>query len=155
MATIYYEPEGCNCDNKTEYDRATINAACTQALNLASQGQTLGRDRYPHVYNDYEKFQFEHAQKPYLEFPILESGAYTDDESPGADRVIIGSISTDYSSAIFCAVITHDGSTRNGFTECKDDTVNTDGKGTWDTEKTQGRGREPGPGRDLLDRIDL
>jgi hypothetical protein len=167
-----YEPEGCNCDNKTEYDRATINAACTQALNLASQGQTLGRDKYPHVYNgncslvpinlvksdplqDYEKFQFEHAQKPYLEFPILESGAYTDNESPGADRVIIGSISTDYSSAIFCAVITHDGSTKNGFTECKDDTVNTDGKGTWDTEKTQGRGREPGPGRDLLDRIDL
>jgi hypothetical protein len=46
-----YEPEGCNCDNKTEYDRATINAACTQALNLASQGQTLGRDKYPHVYN--------------------------------------------------------------------------------------------------------
>jgi hypothetical protein len=80
---------------------------------------------------DYEKFQFEHAQKPYLEFPILESGAYTDNESPGADRVIIGSISTDYSSAIFCAVITHDGSTKNGFTECKDDTVNTDGKGTW------------------------
>jgi len=167
-----YEPEGCNCDNKTEYDRAAINAACTQALSLASQGQTIGRDSYPHVYNgiarlvtiniarsdnvpDYEKFSFQYAQKPYLEFPILESGAFDDNESPGADRVVIGSISTDYSSAVFCAVITHDGSTKNGFTECKDDTVNTDGKGTWDTEKTQGKGREPGPGRDLLDRIDL
>lgn len=103
---------------------------------------------------DYEKFQFSHAQKPYLEFPILESGDY-DNQSPGADRVVIGSISTDYSSAVFCAVITHDGSTKNGFTECKDDTVNTDGKGTYDTERTKGRGKEPGPGRELLDRIDL
>jgi hypothetical protein len=126
---------------------------------------------------------------------------------------VIGSISNDYSSAVFCAVITHDGSTKNGFTECKDDTVNTDGyvlshtnllfflmgaespgavsgagmirlslclrsqnsseavssftlswnysanlldrKGTWDINKTKGKGREPGPGRQLLDRIDL
>jgi hypothetical protein len=36
---------------KTEYDRAAINSACTQALNLASQGQTIGRDAYPHAYN--------------------------------------------------------------------------------------------------------
>ncbi|KAE9367606.1 Ribonuclease/ribotoxin [Stipitochalara longipes BDJ] len=155
MATIYYEPEGCNCDNKTEYDREAINAACTQALSLASQGKTIGRDSYPHVYNDYEKFSFQYAKKPYLEFPILGSGAFDDNESPGADRVIIGSIATDYSSAVFCAVITHDGSTKNGFTECKDDTVNTDGKGTWDTEKTRGRGKEPGPGRELLDSLDL
>jgi hypothetical protein len=104
---------------------------------------------------DYEKFTFQYAKKPYLEFPILQSGAYNDSESPGADRVVIGSIATDYSSAVFCAVITHDGSTKNGFTECKDDTVNTSGKGTWDTEKTKGRGKEPGQGRELLDRIDL
>jgi len=155
MATIYYEPEGCNCDNKTEYDRAAINSASTQALNLASKGQTLGRDKYPHAYNDYEHFSFPNAQKPYLEFPVLESGAFTNEESPGADRVVIGSISTDYSSAVFCAVITHDGSTKNGFTECKDDTVNADGKGTWDVNKTQGKGREPGAGRKLLDKIDL
>jgi hypothetical protein len=65
---------------------------------------------------DYEKFSLQYAKKPYLEFPILESGAYNDNESPGADRVVIGSIATDYSSAVFCAVITHDGSTKNGFT---------------------------------------
>jgi len=28
-------------------------------------------------------------------------------------------------------------------------------KGTWDINKTKGKGREPGPGRQLLDRIDL
>ncbi len=99
------------------------------------------------VVPDNEQFSFQYAQKPYLEFPILESGAFNDDESPGADRVIIGSIATDYSSAVFCAVITHDGSTKNGFTECKDDTLNTDGAGTWDTEKTKGRVKELGPGR--------
>jgi hypothetical protein len=104
---------------------------------------------------DYEKFSFQHAKKPYLEFPILESGAYNDNGSPGADRVVIGSIATDYNSAVFYAVIPHDGSTKNWFTERKDDTVNTSGKGTWDTEKTKGRGREPGRGRQLLGRIDL
>jgi hypothetical protein len=78
---------------------------------------------------DYEKFSFQYAKKPYLEFSILESGTYSDNEPPGADRVVIGSIATDYSSAVFCAVITHNGSTKNGFTECKDGTVNTSGKG--------------------------
>ncbi|KAF8861359.1 hypothetical protein BDZ45DRAFT_703477 [Acephala macrosclerotiorum] len=123
MATIYYEPTGCNCDNKTSYDKAQINLACTQALNLAKEKETLGRDKYPHAYNDYEK-------------------------------VVIGSIATDYSSAIFCAVLTHDGSTKNGFTECKDDTVNQNGKGTYE-KKGSGKGREPGQGRKLLERIDL
>jgi len=87
MATIYYEPSGCNCANQTTYDRDAINTACTEALKLASEKKTLGRDKYPHVYNDYEKFQFDHAQKPYLEFPVLTNGAY-DGESPGADRVV-------------------------------------------------------------------
>jgi len=154
MATIYYEPSGCNCDNKTTYSKSAINAACTQALSLASQGQTIGRDKYPHAYNDYEHFSFPHAQTPYLEFPILESGEFTGDESPGADRIVIGSISTDYSSAVYCATLTHDGSTKNGFTECKDDTLNTGGKGSY-TGKAEGKGREPGPGRELLGRIDL
>jgi len=156
MATIYYEPSGCNCANKTDYHRDAINAACTQALRLASEGETVGRDKYPHAYNDYEHFKFDHAQKPYLEFPIMEDGRpYDGESSPGADRVVIGSISTDYSSAVYCAVITHDGQRKNGFTECKDDTVNQDGAGTYDVNRTEGRGREPGPGRKLLDRIEM
>jgi hypothetical protein len=104
---------------------------------------------------DYEHFSFPNAQKPYLEFPILVSGEFTGDESPGADRIVIGSISSDYSSAVYCAVLTHDGSKKNGFTECKDDTVNQDGRGTFDVNRTKGRGREPGEGRHLLERIDL
>ncbi|MCJ1405399.1 hypothetical protein MMC11_008627 [Xylographa trunciseda] len=144
MAEIYYEPSGCNCDGK-DYAEADINAAATKALELASQGQTLGRDKYPHVYNDYEHFTFSHAQTPYLEFPVMSGDVYNG-SSPGADRIVIGSIAEDYSSAVYCTVITHDGERRNGFAECADDTLNLRGKG----EYTAG-GKE----RKLLQKIDL
>ena len=67
---------------------------------------------------------------------------------------VIGSIASDYQSAVFCAVLTHDKSSKNGFTECQDDTVNTGGKGTF-YKKLEGRGREPAKGRHLLERIDM
>lgn len=53
----------------------------------------------PHAYNDYEKFNFSHASKPYLEFPVESSGEY-EGGSPGADRIVIGSIAEDYSAYI-------------------------------------------------------
>jgi ribonuclease len=70
-----------------------------------------------------------HAQKPYLEFPVERNGRVYEGGSPGADRIVIGSIADDYSSAMYCAVITHDNSRHNGFTECQDDTLNLRGKG--------------------------
>ncbi|KAK8205125.1 Ribonuclease/ribotoxin [Phyllosticta capitalensis] len=146
MATITYEPSACNC-NGTDYSTAPINAAATKALALAKDKKTLGDDKYPHVYNDYEHFAFSHANAPYLEFPILPSGAVYDGGAPGADRVVIGSIAADYASAVFCACLTHDGSAkRNGFVECKDDTVNPRGKGTL---------KESAGERKLVERIDL
>jgi hypothetical protein len=42
--------------------------------------------------------------------------------------VVVGSIVTNYSSAVFCAVLTQDGSAKNEFTERNDDTVSTSGK---------------------------
>ncbi|MCJ1282980.1 hypothetical protein MMC26_002307 [Xylographa opegraphella] len=129
----------------TDYGKADINAAASKALELASQGQTLGRDKYPHVYNDYEHFTFSHALKPYLEFPIM-SGEVYDGSSPGADRVVIGSIAQDYNSAVYCAVITHDGEKRNGFAECADDTLNPRGKGEY---------KAGGKERKLLQKIDM
>ena len=61
----------------------------------------------PHAYNDYEHFTFSHAQKPYLEFPIEKSGAYSGG-SPGADRVVIGSIAEDYSAcSLFSPLPSH------------------------------------------------
>ena len=100
----------------------------------------------PHAYNDYEHFTFTHAQKPYLEFPVEQSGVY-DGQSPGADRVVIGSIAEDYSSAVFCAVITHDGQKKNGFTECADDTMNVRGKGQYQGGAEQGAGGNGGQGQ--------
>lgn len=41
MATIYYEPTACNCDG-TDYTKADIDAAATQALTLAKAGKTVG-----------------------------------------------------------------------------------------------------------------
>lgn len=67
---------------------------------------------------------------------------------------VLGSIATDFSSAVFCAVITHDGSTKNGFTECQDDTVNTDGKGSYKGSK-KGKGEEEPSGRETLDSLDF
>lgn len=84
----------------------------------------------------------------------MSSGQYTGD-SPGADRVVIGSIATDYQSAIFCAVITHDASSNNGFTECQDDTVNTAGKGSYSAPGGRNDTEGKGEGRKLLERIDL
>jgi hypothetical protein len=104
-----------------------------------------GRERYPHAYNDYEHFSFSHAQAPYLEFPIFADEVYDGSNSPGPDRIVIGSISEDYQSAVYCAVITHDGERRNGFAECRDDTLNLRGKG-------ESIGKE---GRKLLQKIVL
>lgn len=148
MTEIYYEPTGCNCDG-TSYSQTDINAAASQALSLASQGQTLGRDKYPHAYNDYEHFSFPHASKPYLEFPIMAGSVY-DGSSPGADRVVIGSIASDYSSAVYCAVITHDGQRKNGFAECSDDIMNPRGKGDYEGQERKGHHH-----RKLLDKIEL
>lgn len=64
--------------------------------------------------------------------------------SPGPDRVVIGSIAKNFKSAVYCAVITHDGQKSNGFSECKDDTMNPKGKGD-----------QVGKGRELVDRLDL
>ena len=114
----------------------------------------------PHAYNDYEKFTFSHAHKPYLEFPIEQNGKVYDGESPGADRIVIGSISEDYQSAVFCAVITHDGQKKNGFAECADDTMNVNGKGEYqghgDDEESHGHHhKRHHHNRKLLDRIDM
>lgn len=161
------------CGLGTEYTNEDINNAATAALQLAREDQTIGearpthscskiqtiipchilntpagRDKYPHAYNDYEHFSFPHAVKPYLEFPILSGGTY-DGSSPGADRVVIGSIAEDYGSAVYCAVITHDGQRKNGFAECRDDTVNLRGKGR-DVKATK-----EGKARKLIGRIEL
>lgn len=124
----------------------TLSIAPPQLRLIQSES---GRDKYPHAYNDYEHFSFPHASKPYLEFPIAAGSVY-DGSSPGADRVVIGSIASDYSSAVYCAVITHDGQRANGFAECSDDTMNPRGKGDYEGQERKGHHH-----RRLLDKIEL
>jgi hypothetical protein len=102
----------------TSYSQQDIDNAATAALSYYANGQTVGSDGYPHQYKDYEGFSFG-CSAPYLEFPIQSGSSYSGG-SPGADRVVIGSISSDDSSAQYCAVITHDGQSNNNFAECQD-----------------------------------
>lgn len=133
----------------TAYTKAQINAAATKTLQLASQKKTLGsvlhlshhpltllkssappgKDKYPHVYNDYEKFKYPQAVMPYLEFPILASGQVYAGGSPSTDRVVLGSIAADFKSAVYCGIITHQGESDNAFMMCRDDTMNLHGVG--------------------------
>ncbi|KAN0117063.1 guanyl-specific ribonuclease F1 [Hyaloscypha variabilis] len=115
--SISDEPTSSDCDG-TIYSQQNIDDAATAALSYYASGETVGRDSYPHQYKDYEGFSFT-CSAPYLEFPIETSGVYSGG-SPGADRVVIGSISSDESTAEYCAVITHDGQSGNDFGECTD-----------------------------------
>lgn len=54
------------------------------------------------------------------------------------------------SSAVYCAVITHDGQKKNGFAECADDTMNPRGKGNYEGHEKKGHHH-----RKLVQRIDL
>ncbi|OCL03629.1 hypothetical protein AOQ84DRAFT_302460 [Glonium stellatum] len=106
-AQIFYLPTGCNCDNKTSYGQSEIKSAALEALSLASQKRTVGNDKYPHAYNDDEHFDFSHAQAPWS-FPLRKLGHVIVCSakavfSPSADRVVLGSIAEDYSSAVYCA----------------------------------------------------
>lgn len=84
-----------------------------------------------------------------MEFPIIAGSVY-DGSSPGADRVVIGSIAADYSSAVYCAVITHDGQRKNGFAECSDDSMNPRGKGNYEGQAKKGHQH-----RKLLEKIEM
>jgi len=154
MATIYYEPSGCNCDGQ-DYTSEDISNAANAALKLASEGKTSGNDKYPHTYNDYEHFSFQHASAPYIEFPVFPNGETYNGQSPGADRVVLGSIATDFQSAVYCAVITHDGQKKNGFAECQDDTTNPAGKGDFKKRKEHRKKHHAPEGRKLLKHLVL
>ncbi|ORY15313.1 guanyl-specific ribonuclease F1 [Clohesyomyces aquaticus] len=96
---------GSNC-----YTSAQITAAKNAAVNYVKQGSTAGGSTYPHVYNNYEGFNFP-VSGPYYEFPLKESGTYTGG-SPGADRVIVTK------SGSLAGEITHTGASGNNFVGC-------------------------------------
>ncbi|PVH94149.1 ribonuclease-domain-containing protein [Periconia macrospinosa] len=92
------------------YTSSQLTAARNSAANYLKQGGTAGGSSYPHVYNNYEGFDFL-ISGTYYEFPLLKSGVYTGG-SPGADRVVINR------SGQRAGEITHTGASGNNFVAC-------------------------------------
>lgn len=95
----------------TCYSQDDIDAAVEQGYGYYEDGTTVGNDKYPHKYNDYEGFTFP-DDGPYYEFPILSDEDVYTGGSPGADRVIFTG------SGTYEGVITHTGASGNDFLQC-------------------------------------
>ncbi|KAG8705560.1 hypothetical protein FRC08_001610 [Ceratobasidium sp. 394] len=106
---------GADCGGFT-FTADQVAAAASAAASHIASDSVVGSNKYPHVFNN--RFTFDDGcNPPFFEFPVFPSKVYTGG-SPGADRVIVGSVSG--SDAAFCAVdvITHRGATGNGFLQC-------------------------------------
>lgn len=98
----------------TCYYQSDIDAAVQQGYGYYQNDQTVGNDKYPHQYQDYEGFTFPDTV-PYYEFPILSDNEVYTGGSPGADRVIFTGDGT------YEGVITHTGASGNDFLQCTAD----------------------------------
>ena len=64
----------------TCYTSAQVSAARSAAYNYVKSGSQAGSSTYPHVYNNYEGFDFL-VSGTYYEFPLKTSGVYTGGKS--------------------------------------------------------------------------
>ncbi|EUC58534.1 guanyl-specific ribonuclease F1 [Rhizoctonia solani AG-3 Rhs1AP] len=103
---------------KTQFTASQVQSAAEAAASRVAEGSQVGRNKYPHRFNNREGFQFlPDCNAPFYEFPIFTSKVYTGG-SPGPDRVVIGSASGE--DAAFCGVMTHTGAPgRNNFLQCE------------------------------------
>ncbi|KAI6812277.1 hypothetical protein KC340_g17173, partial [Hortaea werneckii] len=85
-APLLEERQSATTCGNNYYSSSQVRAAVNSGCNYVSQGGTACSGSYPHVYNNYEGFDFP-VDGTYYEFPILESGQFTC-QSPGADRVV-------------------------------------------------------------------
>ncbi|CAE6502595.1 unnamed protein product [Rhizoctonia solani] len=127
---------GANCGKNT-FTATEVEAAAAAAASHAAAGSQIGKNKYPHRFNNREGmltmpkytasypitvflilgFEFQsNCNPPFLEFPIFNSKVYTGG-SPGPDRVVIGNLSG--SDSAVCGVITHTGASGNGFLQCE------------------------------------
>ncbi|PWY75445.1 guanyl-specific ribonuclease T1 [Aspergillus heteromorphus CBS 117.55] len=101
---------GDNC-----YTTEAVAAAQADGWKLWEEWKTVGKDEYPHRYEDYEGFDFT-VGGYYVEFPILYDGEiFTGATGPGADRVIFN-----YKDEL-AGVITHTGAEGDDFVSCEGD----------------------------------
>ncbi|CEL54703.1 Guanyl-specific ribonuclease F1 OS=Gibberella fujikuroi PE=1 SV=4 [Rhizoctonia solani AG-1 IB] len=103
---------------KNSFSPTQVEAAASAAASRVAQGEQgqVGKNKYPHKFNNREGFQFARDCKaPFYEFPIFQNKVYTG-ESPGPDRVVIGSVRG--ADAAYCGLITHTGAGGNKFLQC-------------------------------------
>ncbi|KAA8894192.1 ribonuclease T1 [Sphaerosporella brunnea] len=106
---------GADC-NGYAFAASAVQAASNAAIAHIADGTTASD--YPHQYNNYEGFTFNAGcNPPYYEFPVFKSQVYTGG-SPGADRVVVGSVAAAAGTGVFCDVITHHGASGNAFLLC-------------------------------------
>ncbi|CAE7177794.1 unnamed protein product [Rhizoctonia solani] len=109
--------QGATCGGN-QFTAANVEAAAAAAASHIANNSQIGRNKYPHKFNNREGFTFQSdCNAPFFEFPIFKSQVYTGG-SPGPDRVVIGSVNGE--DAAFCGLITHTGAAgRNGFLQCQ------------------------------------
>ncbi|KAL4885592.1 Ribonuclease/ribotoxin [Aspergillus karnatakaensis] len=91
------------------YTSSAVSAAASEGYDFVSAGDDV--NNYPHVYNNYEGFDFP-VSPTYYEFPILSSGRIYSGGSPGADRVVFNE------NGQLAGVTTHTGASGNNFVSC-------------------------------------
>ncbi|CAE6409294.1 unnamed protein product [Rhizoctonia solani] len=104
-------PKKATCHGYT-YTQSRVQAAAQAAASHLNARTTVGQNAYPHQFrNSPENFVFQAGcNAPYYEFPILQSGSiFTGATGPGADRVVIGSMSSTKADAVLCGAMTHTG----------------------------------------------
>ncbi|KAF3928606.1 hypothetical protein AA313_de0203866 [Arthrobotrys entomopaga] len=106
-----------NCEGKS-WNLDQVQSASDDSLGHVADGTTVGKNDYPHKFENRERFDFNaDCVAPFYEFPIVQDGEY-DGGPPKTDRVIIGSIRG--KTAFFCGAVTHTDSEGNSFKECHD-----------------------------------
>ncbi|KAH7323374.1 Ribonuclease/ribotoxin [Rhizoctonia solani] len=107
---------GADCDDAILFTATEVQTAAQAAASRVAEGSQIGRNRYPHRFNNREGFTFlPDCKAPFYEFPIFKNKVYNGG-SPGADRVVIGSVRG--ADAAYCGVMTHRSARGNAFVQC-------------------------------------
>lgn len=91
---------GCGVKQASFYGDAQVAAAANQACTLFRSGKVVGSNKYPHKFNNGEKFKFHGVAGPYQEFPIIKTGAIYNGGTcvtPSTILLFSGSFLLDYS----------------------------------------------------------
>lgn len=91
------------------YYQSTIDRAVSAGYELYRQNEQKGD--YPHVFNNYEEFDFD-VSGPYQEYPVTSDFEAYDGGSPGPDRVVFTI------ERVLAGTVTHTGASGGDFLEC-------------------------------------